>query len=112
MVDGVLVIYVAMDSAPSTQVAQAVADIAKNAWKPVIATWMGAKDVKEGRHIFVENSNPAYGTPEEAVRTYVNMCTYKRHLDQLCETPAELPAHKAPSEDHLKELLEMALKEG
>jgi acetyltransferase len=112
MVDGVLVIYVPMDSAPSTQVAQAVADIAKKAWKPVIATWMGAEDVEEGRHIFVENSIPAYDTPEEAVRTYVNMCRYKRHLDQLYETPDELPAHKAPSKDHLKELLEMALKEG
>ena len=112
MVDAVLVIYVPMDSAPSTQVAQAVADIAKNARKPVIATWMGAKDVEEGRRIFVENSIPAYITPEEAVRTYVNMCKYKKHLDQLYETPAELPAHKAPSKEHLKELLDMALKQG
>ncbi len=112
MVDGVLVIYVPMDSAPSTQVAQAVADIAKNAWKPIIATWMGAEDVEEGRRLFVANSIPTYDTPEEAVRTYVNMCRHKRRLDQLYETPEELPAHKAPSKDHLKELLKMALKEG
>jgi len=112
MVDGVLVIYVPLDSAPSTQLAQAVADSTKNAWKPVIATWMGAKDVEEGRHIFVENNIPTYDTPEEAVRTYVNMCRYKRHLDQLYETPDELPEHKAPSKDHLKELLRMALTEG
>ncbi|MDP2968039.1 MAG: bifunctional acetate--CoA ligase family protein/GNAT family N-acetyltransferase [Deltaproteobacteria bacterium] len=112
MVDGALVIYVPMDSAPSNQVAQAVVDIARNAWKPIIATWMGAKDVEEGRRIFVENNIPNYDTPEEAVRTYVNMCRYKRHLDQLYETPAELPAHKAPSKDHLKELLRMALTEG
>ncbi|OPY72963.1 MAG: Acetyltransferase Pat [Syntrophorhabdus sp. PtaU1.Bin002] len=112
MVDGVLIIYVPMDSAPSTQVAQAVADSAKTAWKPVIATWMGAEDVEEGRHVFVENSIPTYDTPEEAVRTYVNMCRYKRHLDQLYETPDELPAQKAPSKDHLKKLLTMALKEG
>jgi len=112
MVDGVLIIYVPMDSAPSTQLAQTVADSAKNGWKPVIATWMGAGDVKEGRQIFVENSIPAYDTPEEAVRTYVNMCRYKKDLDELYETPDELPAHKAPAKDHLKELLKMALKEG
>ncbi|MBN1548876.1 MAG: acetate--CoA ligase family protein, partial [Syntrophaceae bacterium] len=112
LVDGVLVIYVPMDSAPSTPLAQAVADIAKSALKPVIATWMGAEDVEEGRHIFVENNLPTYETPEEAVRTYVNMCRYKRHLDQLYETPDELPEHKAPSKDHLKELLNSALKEG
>ena len=112
MVDGALVIYVPMDSAPSNQVAQAVADIARNTWKPIITTWMGAKDVEEGRRIFVENNIPNYDTPEKAVRTYVNMCRYKRHLDQLYETPAELPAHKAPSKDHLKELLRVALTEG
>jgi len=112
MVDGVLVIYVPMDSAPSTQLAQAVADSAKNSWKPIITAWMGANDVEEGRHIFVENNIPTYETPEEAVRTYVNMCRYKRHLDQLYETPAELPSHKAPSKDHLKELLKMALRDG
>jgi acetyltransferase len=112
MVDGVLVIYIPMDSAPSTQVAQAVADVARKTWKPINATWMGAKDVEEGRRIFVENNIPNYDTPEEAVRTYVNMCRYKRHLDQLYETPAESPSHKAPSKGHLKELFRMALTEG
>jgi acetyltransferase len=112
MVDGVLVIYTPTDSAPSTQVAHAVADSARNAWKPVIATWMGGEDVEEGRHIFVENSIPHYDTPEEAVRTYVNMWRYKRHLDQLYETPDEFPAHIAPSKDHLKGLVKMALGEG
>ncbi len=111
-VDGVLVIYVPSDLAPATEVAQAVADIAKNVRKPVIASWMGAEDVEEGRHIFVENSIPSYDTPEEAVRTYVNMCRYKKHLDQLYEIPEELPAHKAPAKDRLKELIKTALKEG
>ncbi len=112
MVDGVLVIYVPMDSAPSTQLAQAVVRRANDSGKPVIATWMGAGDVEEGRHIFVENSIPAYDTPEQAVRTYVNMCRYKRHLDQLYETPDELPAYKEFSKDHLRELLGRVLKEG
>ena len=112
MVDGVLIIYVPMDSAPSTKLAQAVADIAKNATKPVIATWMGAKDVEEGRLIFVNNSIPTYNTPEVAIRTYMNMCKYKRHLDQLYETPEELPVHKAPLKDRLKEITSMATKEG
>ncbi len=111
-VDGVLVIYVPMDAAPSTQLAQAVTDKAKIVRKPVITTWMGGKDVEEGRNIFVENSIPQYDTPEEAVRTYVNMCRYKKDLDELYETPDVLPAHEATSKDHLTELLKMAIKEG
>ena len=112
MVDGVLVIYVPLDSAPSAQVAQVVADNAKNTSKPVIASWMGARDVEEGKRIFVENSIPHYDTPEEAVRTYLNMCKYKRHLDELYETPDELPTQQAPAKERLKELLKMVLKEG
>jgi acetyltransferase len=112
MVDGVLVIYVPMDFAPSTRVAQAVADSAKSAWKPIIAAWMGGKDVEEGRNIFVESSIPHYDTPEKAVRTYVNMCSYQEHLDELYETPDEVPMRRAPSRDYLKELLKTALKEG
>jgi acetyltransferase len=112
MVDGVLVIYVPLDSAPSTQLAQLIADIAKNTWKPVLATWMGGKEVKEGRGVFVDNDIPNYDTPEEAVRTYVNMCRYKRNLDLLYETPDELPTQQTPAKNHLKELLRMALKEG
>ena len=112
MVDGVLVIYVPLDSAPSTQLAQAVADAAKNTCKPVIAAWMGAESVAEGRRIFVGNSIPNYDTPEEAVRTYANMCKYKRHLDQLYEIPDELPVHKGPAKDRLRALLAGALKEG
>jgi acetyltransferase len=73
---------------------------------------MGAGDVREGRQVFIDNSIPNYETPEEAVRTYVNMCRYKRDLDELYETPEELQAQKTPSKDHLKELLRMALKEG
>lgn len=112
MVDGVLVIYVPMDSAPSTRLAKAIAESAKNASKPVIATWMGGDNVEEGRQVFVEHSIPSYDTPEEAVRTYVNMCRYKKHLDQLYETPEELSAQKAPPKEHLKELIQTALKEG
>ncbi|MHB8091518.1 MAG: bifunctional acetate--CoA ligase family protein/GNAT family N-acetyltransferase [Syntrophales bacterium] len=112
MVDGVIIIYVPLDSSPSTKLAQTIADIGKNAGKPVIATWMGGKEVKEGRNIFVENGIPNYDTPEEAVRTYVNMCRYKRHLDELYETPDESPGQVAPSKRHLKEMLRMVLKEG
>ena len=112
MVDGVLVIYVPLDSAPSTQLAQLIADIAKDSGKPLLATWMGGQEVKEGRGVFVDKGIPNYDTPEEAVRTYVNMCRYKRNLDQLYETPDELPAQQTPAKNHLKELIRRALKEG
>jgi len=69
-------------------------------------------DVEEGRRILVGNNIPVYDTPEQAVRTYMNMCKYKRHLDKLYETPEALPEPKAPFKHRLKELLRTAVGEG
>jgi acetyltransferase len=111
MVDGVLVIYVLQESAPSDELAREVAKAAKGTWKPVITTWMGAKEVEKGRRIFIENNLPTYETPEEAVRTYLTMYKYRRNLDHLYETPAEFPVHEPPDKERLKATLrEMVLK--
>lgn len=111
-VDAVLVIYALMDSDSCTQLARAVVSGARGAGKPVIAAWMGAEDSDDGKRILQENSIPTYATPEEAVRTYVNMCRYKSHLDQLYETPGALPSHEAPLRDYVRDLVRVARREG
>ena len=111
-IDGVLVIYVPSDTAPADEVARAVIDNAKEAWKPIITAWMGAEKVRGAREMLTQNDLPCYETPEEAVRAYVNMYRYKRNLALLYETPAELPVHEAPLKDHLKELIKRAIREG
>ena len=112
MVDGVLVIYVPQESAPSGQLATMVARIAKDTFKPIVTTWMGAKEVQEGRQIFIQRNVPTYETPEEAVRAYLNMCRYKRNLDHLYETPAELPVHEPPDKERLKTTIQEMLVKG
>jgi acetyltransferase len=111
-VDGVLVIYVPMDTAPPDDVARAVIDAAKQTRKPVISAWMGATKVRASMETLARNDIPSYETPEEAVRTYVNMYRYERNLELLYETPAELPVQEAPRKEHLKELIERAIGEG
>ena len=111
MADGVLVIYVPQESAPSDELATAVARAAKTTWKPVITTWMGGKEVEKGRRTFIENNLPTYETPEEAVRTYLTMYNYRRNLDHLYETPAEQPVHEPPDKQQVKAAIrEMLLK--
>ncbi|HUL36350.1 MAG TPA: bifunctional acetate--CoA ligase family protein/GNAT family N-acetyltransferase [Thermodesulfobacteriota bacterium] len=111
-IDGVLVIYVPMDTAPPDEVARAVIDNAKEAWKPIITAWMGAKEVRAAMEKFAQNNIPSYETPEEAVRAYVNMYRYRRNLELLYETPAELAVHEAPPKEHLKELIKRVIGEG
>ncbi len=49
---------------------------AKEVGKPTIAAWMGGKEVRAARQMLTESNIPTYATPEEAVRTYVNMYRY------------------------------------
>jgi len=104
-VDGVLVIYVPQESAPSDEVAGEVVRLAKGTWKPVITSWMGGKEVEKARRAFLENNLSTYGTPEEAVRTYLTMYEYRRNLDELYETPAELPVHEPYDKQELKKAI-------
>jgi acetyltransferase len=114
-VDGVLVIYVAKrmseHAATPDELAEAIAVIAKKAYKPLITTWMGTRHIHEGREILKENNIPSYETPEEAIKTYLYMYRYKRNLELLYETPAELPVDQAPPKNHLKVFIKKTLKE-
>ncbi len=111
-VDGVLVIYMPMNIAGPEEVAKAVIDSAKRSWKPVIAAWVGGKQVRNARELLIANNIPTYGTPEEGVRAYVNLFKYRRNLDLLYETPSELPERKDLSKRKLEGLIHKALSEG
>ncbi|OPY90551.1 MAG: Succinyl-CoA ligase (ADP-forming) subunit beta [Syntrophus sp. PtaU1.Bin208] len=111
-VDGVLVIYVPMNIAGPEDVARAVIDSAKKTGKPIIAAWIGGAQVRKAREFLIANDIPTYSTPEEAVRSYINMFKYRINLDLLYETPAEMTERKAPSKEKLGRLIDQALAEG
>jgi len=111
-VDGILIIYAYQNAAEPVELAEAVAAIAQEAYKPVITAWMGTKAVRDGREILTRNNIPNYQTPEEAVRTYLYMYSYGRNLQLLYETPSELPVNQAPPKNHLKAFIRRTLKEG
>jgi len=111
-VDGILVAYTPQGAAGPSELAESIAEIAKNAWKPIIATWMGGEGVREARDIFAHNNIPSYDTPEDAVKTYMYMCKYARNLELLYETPAELSVDEAPPKSNLKALISRLAREG
>ena len=110
-VDGLLVVSAALAFAPA-DLAHAIASVAKGAKKPIIATLMGGREMAEAADILRKHKVPAYATPEEAVKAYLEMFRYRRILDLLYETPADLPVDQAPPKHHLKALIHKALKEG
>ncbi len=111
-VDGILVIYTPQGAAHPGRLAESISSIAKRSWKPIVTSWMGGERVREGREIFIRNNVPAYETPEEAAKTYVHMWRYRRNLDLLYETPAEVPIDQAPPANNLKALIRRVAREG
>ena len=72
----------------SDDIARACAPIARQAPGRVMACWLGDGAVAEARRIF-ENAGVAdYSTPEEAVRAFAMLATYRRNQALLLEVPA------------------------
>ncbi len=111
-VDGLLVVCTALAAAMPPELAGMIASIAGETKKPVIVAWMGGREMKEGMKVLRERKVPAYATPEEAVATYMEMFRYKRSLDLLYETPADLSTGRRPPTGPLKAVLQKAVGEG
>jgi len=111
-VDGMLIIFTPQMVATPEDLAEAVSQIAKKAWKPILTTWIGGRTVHPGREILLRNNVPTYETPEEAIKTYLYMFQYERNLGLLYETPAELALDQAPPKNNLKALIRRVAKEG
>ena len=110
VVDGLLIIYTFQEKTNPDDLAKAITDIGKTTWKPIITTWMGGKEVQQGREILFQNSIPTYETPEDAVKAYLYLCDYQRSLDLLHETPSELSVHQSPTKNNLKAFIRKMVK--
>jgi acetyltransferase len=108
-VDGILVIYTPR-AAGASNLAQALVEISQKTAKPVIVTCTGGERAAADRLILLQNDVPAYATPEEAVKTYLYMYSYRRNIDLLYETPAETTQIRTPLKNHLKTILRNAVK--
>ncbi|MDB5859528.1 MAG: hypothetical protein JWQ76_3217 [Ramlibacter sp.] len=72
----------------SEDIARACAPIVREAPGRVMACWLGDASVAQARRIFEEAGVPDYGTPEEAVRAFGMLTTYRRNQALLLEAPA------------------------
>ncbi|MBC7435393.1 MAG: bifunctional acetate--CoA ligase family protein/GNAT family N-acetyltransferase [Bdellovibrionales bacterium] len=71
----------------SDDIARACAPIARQAPGRVMACWLGDEAVAGARRIFEDAGIPDYSTPEEAVRAFGMLSTYRRNQALLLEAP-------------------------
>lgn len=112
-VDGVLAILTPQAMTQPTHIAREVAEIAGQINKPLLASWMGAQSVQEGRGILNAAGVPTYDYPDEAALAFVRMREHRLRLIWLSETQS---AHADDDESEalplVGEMIDAVLKSG
>ena len=92
----VLFIHAPSAIVPSAEIARAMLPLASQPTPRLMACWLGETAVAEARRIFQDAGIAGYPTPEEAVRAFSMLVTYRRNQAQLMEAPALMPATATP----------------
>ncbi len=90
-VDAVLILLTPQAMTDPTATAQAIADMAKNTTKSVMAGWLGGSAMREGIQILNQNGISNYPAPEQAIRAFMTLSDYSENQQMLYETPREVP---------------------
>ena len=110
-VDGLLVLLTPQAMTDPTACAEGVIAAAKEVNKPVLACWMGANLVKEGRQRFVKAGIPQFSSPEAGVDAFGYLACYRRNQKALLQAPAPLSKHSEPDVEGARLIIEHALGE-
>jgi acetyltransferase len=111
-VDAALAIVTPQAMTDPTGTAAAVAEMAKEANKPVLAAWMGGASVRDGANRLNEAGIPTFATPDHAVGAFLNLVSYAKNLELLYETPCEVPLAMDLERHALSDILAQAQRHG
>ena len=111
--DALLVLHCPTAIASATEAAQAVVDtLHREPRLALLTSWVGDTAVAEGRRLFAAQQVPTYATPEQAVRAFMHMVSYRRNQETLMETPPSVPEDFAPDTAAAQRIIATALGEG
>jgi acetyltransferase len=86
-IDGMLVIMTPQGMTDPTRIAENLKPYAHSLGKPVLASWMGAAQVKSGEEILNRAGIPTFASPDAAAEAFNYMWRYSYNLKALYETP-------------------------
>ncbi len=111
--DGLLVILTPQAMTEPTETAEALKDFGRKYEKPILASWMGGRDVDAGVSILSRADIPTFDYPDEAAEAFVYMWQYSDNLRALYETPAFPEGDGLDTQrDKAKGILEKVRKSG
>ena len=110
--DAILFIHAPTAIVPSADIARAIAPIAGNASRNVLACWLGGDGVAEARRICSEAGIPTFDTPEDAVNGYLQIVHFRQNQRLLMQVPAASGANANADRDGARRIIEAALADG
>ena len=110
--DGLLVVLTPQAMTDPTETARRLTEFAAIPGRPILASWMGGKDVVAGEAILNQANIPTFGYPDTAARTFMLMARYAQNLRGLYETPTLVEADPAPAHARAQQLILQARATG
>ncbi|OGT31647.1 MAG: acetyl CoA synthetase subunit alpha [Gammaproteobacteria bacterium RBG_16_51_14] len=112
--DGLLVALTPQAMTDPTETARRLTAFAVTRGKPVLASWMGGKDVVAGEAILNQANIPTFDYPDTAARIFNLMYRYAYNLRGLYETPTQMESatDAAPDRARVEQLILDARKSG
>lgn len=108
----VLFIHAPTAIVPSKEIAQAVLPQVSATPRRVLGSWLGDSAVAQARQTFRDAGVPDYATPEDAVRAFSLLRSYRQHQTELLQTPPARDALHAMDLPAIRTLVEAVLSEG
>lgn len=96
----------------SEAIARALVPLAQSAPQRVFSSWLGGPAVKQARDLFHAADIPTHDTPEDAVRAFSLLVTYRRNQSQLMQTPVARAARTPIDTVAIRRLVDAALAQG
>ncbi len=95
----------------SDDIARACAPLVRQHARRIMSCWLGDAAVADARRIFEDAGVADYATPEEAIRAYAMLDTYRRNQAQLLEAPTATES-APPDIGAARRTIEAVLAEG
>jgi acetyltransferase len=108
----VLFIHAPTAIVPSDQIAQAVLPLLSRSPRRVLGSWLGDTAVAHARQTCRAAGVPDYNTPEEAVRAFSFLRTYRQHQTELLQTPPARDAAAALDLPAIRAIVDAVLADG
>ncbi|MFP5466005.1 MAG: GNAT family N-acetyltransferase [Gammaproteobacteria bacterium] len=108
----ILFIHAPTAIVPSAEIAQALLSQVKAEPRRLLGCWLGDAAVAEARQAFRNAGVPDFNTPEEAVRAFSFLRTYRLHQEELLQAPPAHSASRAPDLPAIRAIVDAVLASG